>query len=69
MQGSWGRTHRQVVYHFCDVTEALLAAGCPPVPLFAAMGDGARMACPGLAGIPGDAYCLDLPRWARPHLR
>ncbi|GAB4821640.1 hypothetical protein N2152v2_008686 [Parachlorella kessleri] len=45
---------------------ALLAL---PNPGRVTMGDRARLACPGLAGIPGNANWMDLPRWARPHLR
>ncbi|GAB4821643.1 hypothetical protein N2152v2_008689 [Parachlorella kessleri] len=29
--GGWGERHRQVVHHYCDMAEALLAAGCAPL--------------------------------------
>ncbi|GAB4821639.1 hypothetical protein N2152v2_008685 [Parachlorella kessleri] len=33
LAGEWGERHWRLVHHFCDMAEALLAAGCPPIKL------------------------------------
>ena len=70
MQGAWGETHRRLVQHFCDLSEALLAAGCPPIELRVSSKDRAAVACAEPTHIPGARlFEMDLPDWAEPHLR
>ncbi|GAB4822400.1 hypothetical protein N2152v2_009446 [Parachlorella kessleri] len=67
--GSWGETHRRVVQHYCDMAEALLAAGCHPIKLCIPSRDKAALACAEATSGPDGIHPVDLPRWAGPHLR
>ncbi|GAB4821772.1 hypothetical protein N2152v2_008818 [Parachlorella kessleri] len=68
-RGAWSERHRRVVLHSCSMAEALLALGCAPVRVYIPLNREDRPACAELASIPGDAFRVQLPRWASPHLR
>ncbi|GAB4821638.1 hypothetical protein N2152v2_008684 [Parachlorella kessleri] len=69
VDGAWGEKHQRLVQHFCDMAEALLAIGCPPVKLCVSGSD--RAALPGAepTSRPRTTWPVDLPQWAAPHLR